>query len=59
MIHIEHPASYSRELRSCIEQRHLLKSELPFPESVVDWHIQEGLIKTEEGIKKRREALFA
>ncbi|WP_197407084.1 DEAD/DEAH box helicase [Bacillus paralicheniformis] len=54
MIHIEHPASYSCELRSCLEQRHLLKSELSFPEPVIDWHIQEGLIKTEEGIKKTK-----
>ncbi|MDE1412295.1 DEAD/DEAH box helicase [Bacillus licheniformis] len=58
MIHIEQPAFYTRELRSCLEQRHLLKSELPFRESVVDWHIQEGLIKTEEGIKKTKKGFI-
>ncbi|KAA6452100.1 DEAD/DEAH box helicase [Bacillus swezeyi] len=55
MIKIEHPASsYSRELQSRLEVRHLLKSELPFPERVIDWHIQKGLIKAEEAIKKTK-----
>ncbi|WP_307894799.1 DEAD/DEAH box helicase [Bacillus swezeyi] len=52
---MEHPASsYSRELQSRLEVRHLLKSELPFPERVIDWHIQNDLIKAEESIKKTK-----
>ncbi|ASB87169.1 DEAD/DEAH box helicase [Bacillus sonorensis] len=35
-----------------LESRHLLKSELPFPDHVIEWHIQKGLIKTEKPIAK-------
>lgn len=47
------PASeYSRNLQSLLESRHLLKSELPFPDDVIDWHIQKGLIKAEKPIEE-------
>ncbi|ATH93442.1 DEAD/DEAH box helicase [Bacillus glycinifermentans] len=46
------PSEYSRNLQSLLESRHLLKSELPFPDDVIEWHIQKGLIKAEKPIEE-------
>ncbi|WFA07567.1 DEAD/DEAH box helicase [Bacillus sp. HSf4] len=56
---MEHEASaYTGNLQALLEARQLLKSELPFPDSAVEWHIQNGLIKAETPIQKTAKGLI-
>ncbi|QRZ92407.1 DEAD/DEAH box helicase [Bacillus subtilis] len=42
--------SFSRELQQTLQSRHLLRTELPFSDEMIEWHIKNGYITAENSI---------
>ncbi|MEK4379746.1 ATP-dependent helicase ComFA [Bacillus sp. FSL R5-0434] len=45
---------FSKELQQQLQGRHLLKTEIPFSDEIIDWHIEHGYISAEESISKNK-----
>ncbi|WP_426983451.1 ATP-dependent helicase ComFA [Bacillus cabrialesii] len=42
--------SFSKELRQTLQSRHLLRTELPFSDELIEWHIENGYIAVQNSI---------
>lgn len=46
----EKSISFSKELRQMLQSRHLLRTELPFSDELIEWHIENGYIAVQNSI---------
>ncbi len=44
---------FSKELQQTLQSRHLLRTELPFSDELIEWHIENGYIAVQNSINKR------
>ncbi len=42
--------SFSKELQQTLQNRHLLRTELPFSDELIEWHIKNGYIAAQNSI---------
>ncbi|WP_406620965.1 ATP-dependent helicase ComFA [Bacillus atrophaeus] len=45
---------FSADLQQFLHQRHLLRTEIPFSEEIINWHIEHGFISAEKSIIKNK-----
>lgn len=46
----EKSISFSKELRQTLQSRHLLRTELPFSDELIEWHLENGYIAVQNSI---------